>query len=295
MASVFRRQILVVRVLSFAAIFAAFTAVAVGSPRAAETVDLELILAVDVSGSIDEEEAQLQRQGYADALSDPLVIGAITSGMLGRVALTYVEWAAFGHYRTVVDWSLIDGDESAKDFVRRLVTIPVVTARRTSISSAIENSLPMFEANEFEGIRRVIDISGDGANNYGRFVNEARDDAVAAGITINGLPIINDRPSRFGWRTIPNLDLYYEHCVVGGPGAFIVVAENFQAFATAVRRKLILEIARTGPNGGSATEKQGNTLFAGTGTNDLHLIAEREIPACDVGEQRWRKFIGDRF
>ena len=283
------------RMLSCAVVLATLATAAMSPPRAAEMVDLELILAVDVSGSIDDEEAQLQRQGYADALSDPLVVAAVTSGMLGRIALTYVEWAAFGHYRTVVDWSLIDGKDSAEDFVRRLVAMPVVTARRTSISGAIENSLPIFNANDFDGIRRVIDISGDGANNYGRFVNEARDDAIAAGITINGLPIINDRPSRFGWRSIPNLDLYYEHCVVGGPGAFIVVAENFQAFATAVRRKLILEIAGAGRSRRSTFGVRGDPSPTVSGANNLQLIAEREIPACDVGEQRWREFIGDRF
>ena len=284
-----------IRVTFVAAFLTVIATVAIDTPRAAESVDLELILAVDVSGSIDEEEAQLQRQGYADALSDPLVIAAVKSGMLGRMALTYVEWAALGHYRAVVDWSLIDGRESAEEFVRRLITMPVVTARRTSISSAIEFSLPMFDANEFDGMRRVIDISGDGANNYGRFVNEARDEAVAAGITINGLPIVNDRPSRFGWRSIPNLDLYYEHCVVGGPGAFIVVAESFQAFATAVRRKLILEIADASLGGRSSARFQEDSATAGSGASDLHLIAGREIPACDVGEQRWREFIGDRF
>lgn len=274
---------------------AALVAIPIDSPRAAESVDLELILAIDVSGSVDEEEAQLQRQGYADALTDPLVISTITSGMRGRMALTYVEWAAFGHFRSIVEWSLIKDKESAEDFVRRLMTIPIVTARRTSISGAIDNSRPMFEANEFDGTRRVIDISGDGANNFGRLVNEARDDAIAAGITINGLPIVNDRPSRFGWRGISNLDLYYEHCVVGGPGSFIVVAENFRAFATAVRRKLILEIAGMSPNnlqnGKISLPSRSRRIAA----NGIRLVAEDVVPPCNIGEQRWRDYFGDRF
>ena len=274
---------------------AALVAIAIDAPRAAESVDLELILAIDVSGSVDEEEAQLQRQGYADALTDRLVISTITSGMLGRIALTYVEWAAFGHFRSIVDWSLIKDKESAEDFVRRLMTIPIVTARRTSISGAIDNSLPMFGANEFDGTRRVIDISGDGANNFGRLVNEARDDAIAVGITINGLPIVNDRPSRFDWRGISNLDLYYEHCVVGGLGSFIVVAENFRAFATAVRRKLILEIAGMSPNDLQNAKNRLPSRSRRIAANGMRLVAEDVVPSCNIGEQRWRDFFGDRF
>ncbi len=237
-------------------------------PAASEPVDLELVLAVDVSGSVDPEEARLQRDGYVAALSDPDVIRAIRQGMLGRIAVTYVEWAGAETAYTVVEWGLIKDDESARDFANKIANAPLQTALWTSISNAIEYALPRFKNNGFEGTRRVIDISGDGPNNQGGLVTQRRDLAVAAGITINGLPIVNDRASPFGWPALPNLDLYYANCVIGGPGAFYVVANSFKDFARAVRKKLILEIAKGSPH------------------ERLFRAAARTPPPCDIGERR---------
>jgi hypothetical protein len=213
-------------------------------------VDLELVLAVDVSGSVDEEEAALQREGYVAALTDERVIAAIASGPLGRIALTYVEWAGEDYQRPVVGWTLIDGRDSAHAVAGALAIAPIVTARWTSISTALDDAAARFNDNGFEGVRRVIDISGDGINNRGRSVVAARDAAVAAGITVNGLPILNDRPNPWGGPPPIDLDSYYEHFVIGGPGAFIIVARDYGDFAAAILSKLIREIAGDLPAAG---------------------------------------------
>jgi hypothetical protein len=229
-------------------LLAAFTG-APGLAVAAEDVpvDLELVLAVDISGSVDEVEAVLQREGYMAALRHPQVIEAIESGMFGRIAVSYVEWGGDHYQRTMLDWTLIDSGQSAFAFADALGEAPLATAHWTSLSTAIDYAVPMFNDNGFEGFRRVIDISGDGYNNRGRPVEWARDEAVAAGITINGLPIVNDRPNPWGGRPPVDLDRYYEQKVIGGPGAFIVVAENYTSFASAVLSKLLLEIAGDTP------------------------------------------------
>ncbi|HET8727156.1 MAG TPA: DUF1194 domain-containing protein [Alphaproteobacteria bacterium] len=212
-------------------------------------VDLELVLAVDVSGSIDDFEARQQREGYLAAIVHPDVLDAIAGGYLRRIALTYVEWSGPGQQRTVVEWRLIDGQESAESFAAALAEAPLSPMLYTSISEAVAYAGGLFDGNGFDGARRVIDISGDGPNNSGQTVAAARAAALAAGITINGLPIMNDRAQPFGLPT-PNqlrLDRYYEESVIGGPGAFIVVAENFEAFRAAILQKLILEIAGAVP------------------------------------------------
>jgi hypothetical protein len=206
-------------------------------------VDLELVLAVDISGSVDEVEARLQREGYVAALRHPHVIEAIQSGMFGRIAVAYVEWAGDHYQRTMLEWTVIEDPASAADFADALAESPLLTAHWTSLSAAIDYAVPLFEDNGFKGFRRVIDISGDGYNNRGRPVEWVRDEAVAAGITINGLPIVNDRPNPWGGRPPADLDLYYEERVIGGPGAFMVVAEDYTAFASAILSKLLLEIA----------------------------------------------------
>ena len=244
--------------------FAAPAALAADAP-----VDLELVLAVDVSLSIDVAEADLQREGYIRAFRDPEVIRAVRSGILGRIAVTYVEWAGLHQRRVVVGWTLVDGNETAEGFASALELSAPGSARRTSISGAIDYALPLFAGNGFEGTRRVIDVSGDGPNNAGDLVNAARDRAVAAGLTVNGLPILDDSSGFYAWYNIPNLDLYYRDCVIGGPGAFMVVAEDFRDFARAVRRKLILEIAGLPPR-----------LTAAQFSRE-----ERASPPCDIGER----------
>lgn len=264
-------------------VLALVVAAAAGVPApapAAVGVDLELILGIDVSGSIDDEEARLQRQGYIRAFRDARVVNAIRQGRLGRIAVFYFEWAGFGHNKPVVDWTVVHDEASAESVAARLEAAPIETARRTSISGAIDFAAPLFDFNAFDAKRRVIDISGDGPNNWGRDVTLARDAAVARGITINGLPIINGNPTRFGWpgEYTGDLDLYYQDCVIGGPLAFVVVANGFADFAAAVRRKLILEIAGLTPPSPAR----------------LWPAATRASPACDSGERRWRNLDGVR-
>ncbi len=227
------------------------------TPGHAEEVDLELVLAVDISGSIDIEEAQLQRDGYAQAMQHPRILEAIAQGRLGRIAVAYVEWAGDHHQQVVVDWRVVAGADDAAAFAAALSEAPVRTEMWTSISAAIDFSAGLFVDNGYEGERRVIDVSGDGYNNRGRWVPDARDDALDAGIVINGLPIINDRLSPWGTAPPPDLDEYYREFVIGGPGAFIVVAHSFLDFARAVRNKLLREISGS-PSGPVIAYRQRN-------------------------------------
>ncbi|MEE2760308.1 MAG: DUF1194 domain-containing protein, partial [Pseudomonadota bacterium] len=185
-------------------------------------VDLELVLAVDVSGSVDFQEASLQREGYVKAIGSPEFAKAVAAGVLGRIAITYIEWAGEGVQDSILGWRIIDGTESARAFAKALASAPISTGPWTSISDAITFAVPLLEGNAFQGTRRVIDISGDGPNNVGSLVTEARAATIAKGITINGLPIINDRLQPSGRPQIKDLDRYYAACVIGGPGAFLV-------------------------------------------------------------------------
>lgn len=207
----------------------------------AEEVDLELILAIDVSGSMEYREALIQRRGYVEALRHPDVVRAITSGIVGRVAVTVVEWAGTGLQTNPVPWTIVDDQASADRLSAAVAALPLVQRRGTSISSSLLFASRLFDDNGFEGIRRVIDVSGDGPNNMGVSVTFVRDLVLADGIIINGLPIMIS-PSSMGLSPF-GLDVYYEDCVIGGPGAFIVPVESADQFAEAIRRKLILEIA----------------------------------------------------
>ena len=195
-------------------------------------VDLELVLAADVSQSMDSTELKIQRDGYSSALSDPSFIRAVQAGMLGRIAVTYVEWAGAERQNVVVNWQVIDSIQSARDFALQVNASARDPARGTSISGALNFGLRMIESNDFEGLRKVIDISGDGPNNDGRYVLLARADAAADGVVVNGLPIIVPGAGVFG-----NLDDYYADCVITGPGAFSLPAYGIEAFALAIRRK----------------------------------------------------------
>jgi hypothetical protein len=248
-------------------------------------VDLELVLAVDVSGSIDGEEMQLQRDGYVAAISSPEVVRAVTRGVLGRIALAYVEWSGYEDRRLVVDWALVKDQATASGFAQRLAAAPVRGGVATSISGAIDFALPMFGRNGYEGTRRVIDVSGDGPNNAGPLVTDARQRAIDAGVVINGLPILNDRPNRLNFPNLEDLDRYYEGCVIAGDGAFVIVAGNFQAFGEAIRRKLILEIADRRPTKGPHR--------AARNSNRLHWPAATTAvyeKGCDIGERQLREF-----
>lgn len=219
-----------------------FLAAILAAPARGQPVDLELVIAVDISRSIDDEEAKLQRDGYIAALTNPRVINAIRSGPVGAIAIAYVEWAGVQYQHTIVPWTRVADAKSAESFATQITAAPRIAANWTAISGAIDFSLRLFDENPYKGARRVIDISGDGRNNSGRPVQDARDEAVKAGITINGLPIINDRPN-FSYPPERDLDLYYERNVIGGPGAFVKPAESFEAFGAAILAKLIREIA----------------------------------------------------
>jgi hypothetical protein len=208
----------------------------------AEPVDMLLVLAVDVSRSIDEDEARLQREGYRAGVCDGRVVEAITRGMLGAIGVAYVEWAGFEYQRLALPWQRIAGQADANLWAAKLAEAPRASLSWTSISGGIDFSRRVLAEAPFEATRRVIDVSGDGVNNSGRSVERARDEAVADGVIINGLPIINDRPT-FGRAPPIPLDQYFQQSVIGGFGSFMVVAEDFEAFGTAVRRKLIREIA----------------------------------------------------
>lgn len=215
--------------------------------HAGNDVDLLLVLAADVSRSIDAAKFQLQREGYAAAISDPGVLDMIRSGKNGRIGLTFVEWSGVGAQHVVIDWTTVGDAASAKDFGDRLIEAPRSFADRTSISGAIEFAMGQFAQAPFESARRTIDISGDGTNNAGRDVGALRDEAVAKGVTINGLVILSDNP--MSWNpdhTNPpgGLDNYYRNNVIGGPGAFVMVAQNFNSFGQAIINKMIAEVAQ---------------------------------------------------
>ncbi|WP_181708460.1 DUF1194 domain-containing protein [Chthonobacter rhizosphaerae] len=215
---------------------------AVEHPAAAEEVDLELVLAADGSGSIDDDELALQRRGYADAIMSREVLDAIQAGLTGRIAVAYVEWGGPTSQHVIVDWSVVSDEASAKVFADKLVTRPRAAYGYNSISAAIDFSVYLIENNAYEGLKAVIDVSGDGPNIGGRPVQVSRDEAVAKGVTINGLVI--QRPGGMVRRVNGEpLSAHYERDVIGGPGAFVVVADETTSFPEAVRRKMVLEIA----------------------------------------------------
>ncbi len=223
------------RVLILASLFLAWPAWA-----APIEVDLELALMVDVSRSMTEQELDIQRKGYAEALQSDVVFDAVQSGMLQRVAITYVEWA--GAQDTVIDWTLVENRADLDAFAETLRQRMTPGRRHTSISGALDYGVRSIGQNGFEGLRKVIDISGDGPNNLGRRVTAARDAAVGAGVIVNGLPLMTGEGQGNRWH-LDDLDIYYQTCVVGGPGAFVVPVTAWEDFAEAVRRKLVLEIA----------------------------------------------------
>jgi hypothetical protein len=236
-------------------------------------VDLELVLAVDISLSMDSEEQRLQRDGHVEAIRHPEVIAAIRDGLHGRIALTYMQWAGSASQEVLVSWSLIDGTDSAEAFAERLAAVPLRRARRTSISSALHFAHGLFDGSGFRGLRRVVDVSGDGANNQGIPVPDARDRLVEQGIVINGLAIMISRPGLEDFFHLVNLEEYFEDCVIGGPGAFVMRITDQNQFAAAIRSKMILEIADSTPR---VTPAGG------------HVV--REPVDCLIGEKRWMRW-----
>ena len=216
----------------------------------AQNTDLLLVLAADVSRSIDEGEFELQRKGYAAALTDPRVLAAIRGGTTGTIAVCFVEWSGAGEQMVVADWTVIHDDEDADALAAAILAAPRSFVGRTSISGAIDFAMERFTAAKPHSNRRIIDISSDGTNNSGRPVTEARDQALAEGVTINGLAIINDRPNPgYAFHTQPpgGLPEWYRQNVIGGPGAFLRVVEDFRSFADAMTNKLVSEIVTLAP------------------------------------------------
>ncbi|WP_248880708.1 DUF1194 domain-containing protein [Bradyrhizobium japonicum] len=216
--------------------------------HSALSVNVELVIAVDVSYSMDMDELAVQREGYARAIVSKDFLQALRARPASKVALTYFEWSMSGDERIIIPWRVIDGPESADAVAAEIMKAPIRRGSSTSISGAINFAVRLFEENPYRGSRRVIDISGDGPNNDGDPVTGARDAAVEKGIIINGLPIMVKEPS-FATTDIENLDLYYEDCVIGGPGAFIMTIKDREKFQEAIRTKLVLEVAGLTPEG----------------------------------------------
>ena len=245
------------------------------SAAAAQTVvDLELVLAVDVSGSMDQQEQALQRRGYVEAFAHPEVVDAIRSGPYGRIAVTYVEWAGPTSQATVLSWTLVEDAASAGDFAAGLAEAPMSRFRGTSISGALTFAASLFQDNGYEGLRRAVDVSGDGANNAGAPVTPIRDEVVAAGIVVNGLPITLG-PSLQTAVGAPDLAAYYRDCVIGGPGAFVIAVTEPSQLFEAIRRKLVLEIAGLPPRvvSAAATTRSAGDCLVG---ERLRRLWERE-------------------
>ncbi len=243
------------------------------SAQAETEVDLALVLAVDVSNSMEDDEQKLQRGGFVAAFQSPDVYKAINSGALGRIAIMYVEWAGASYQRIIVPWTLIEQPSDALTFSARLADAPIHSAEYTSVSGAIDFSVRQLRESGFVAGRRAIDISGDGANNQGRIVSTARDDALAQGITINGLPIMLKRPD-YVW-DLENLDLYYRDCVIGGPGSFMIPVWKQSQFVPTIREKIIREIA---------DQSQPHSMFQPTQAGPL--------TNCLAGERRIRSRTG---
>jgi Protein of unknown function (DUF1194) len=235
----------------------------------AQSVDVELILAVDVSYSMDMDELAIQREGYAQAIQSKEFLQALKAGPNGRIAVTYFEWAASTDQKIIIPWRLIEGPESADAVAGEIMKTPIRRASRTSISGAIGFAMPLFDEDPYHGLRRVIDISGDGPNNNGTPVTLARDAALEKGIVINGLPIMVKEPS-YSTMDIDNLDYYYEDCVVGGPGSFVIAIKDREKFKEAIRTKLLMEVAGRAPE------------------HPVVRVADKEPRVnCMIGEKIW--------
>jgi len=241
-------------------------------------VDVELVLAVDISYSMDYDELLLQREGYTLAIASEQFLDAMRRGPIGKIAVTYIEWAGASEQQVIIPWHVIDGPASADEFAVKLKSAPVRRAYRTSVSEALKFSAAQFGAS-YKGLRRVIDISGDGTNNQGDLVEPTRDDIVRKGITINGLPILLKSPLA-SMIDLPELDIYYQDCVIGGPGAFLVAVRERHQFADAIRNKLLLEVAGVRPHGIPMPQEL------------VEPVQNKRRVSCTIGEQMWQNRWG---
>jgi hypothetical protein len=247
-----------------------------GPVQAQERVDIELVLAVDVSLSMSPQELEIQRHGYAAALTDERVIQAIADGAYGKIAVTYFEWAGITSQHLIVPWTVIASRADAERVAEQLGANPPNSARRTSISGALEFGADLFAESQFRGMKRVIDISGDGPNNQGAPIVLARDAVVAQGIVINGLPLMTGGGFTSVY-DVKDLDKYYSNCVIGGPGSFMIPVNDWEQFPEAVRRKLVLELA-------------DNFQPPARTNDDFPVILAQDVRSydCMIGEKMWR-------
>ena len=237
-------------------------------------VDVELVLAADVSFSMGKDKLAIRREGYAQAIVSKEFLEALKTGPNGKLAITYVEWAASDYQKVIVPWRVIDGPEAAAAVAAEIMKGPAVLQSRTSISAAISFAMSLFDQNPYRGSRRVIDISGDGPNNSGEHVEAARDAALAKGITINGLPMMLGEPSRTDV-DIENLEIYYEDCVTGGPGSFVMTVKDREKLKEAIRTMLVSEVTGVAP-------ERPNSSPAGK---------EKRI-SCSIGEEMHQRVWG---
>jgi hypothetical protein len=244
----------------------------------AEPVDIELVLAVDVSLSMSPAELEIQRQGYVAALTHDKVLQAISEGVHGKIAVTYFEWAGSTSHNIIVPWTTIASRKDAEQIARQLSALPPNSARRTSISSALEFGADLFAESQFRGTKRVIDISGDGPNNQGPPVDVVRDKVTAQGVTINGLPLMTNGGLSSAY-DVDHLDKYYTDCVIGGPGAFMVPVNDWSQFPEAIRRKLVLELAGPSSRQWAEEEAQHPPVVKVQATSPYD---------CLVGEKLWQ-------
>jgi hypothetical protein len=251
---------------------------AAGVAQAAEQVDLELVITTDVSYSVDDMEARMQREGAVTAFRSPEVVEAIKAGSLGKIAVAYIDFSNANASRIVVDWQVVHDKASAEAFADAIAIARKTDGVQTSIASGIELAARMIEDNDYEGMKKVIDVSGDGPNNEGRRVDQVRDEVVAKGFIINGLPIVTEA-DKFDVYYLPDLDKYYAGCVIGGPGAFIQVANGFADLARALRRKLVLEISDASK---PAPDPKLVKVGAARQRAPAPVVYER---GCDIGER----------
>lgn len=256
----------------------ALSCAATAAPAQPIEVDVELALMVDVSRSMSPAELEIQRRGYAEALTSDDVLGAIQSGLLGRVAISYIEWAGEESHRIIVDWQILETRQDARAIADTLTRRFSSGMRRTSISGALRFAAASIEANSYAGLRRVIDVSGDGPNNQGPPVLRERNAVLSQGIVINGLPLMTRDGIGAAWH-LDDLDLYYRNCVIGGPGAFVIPVLTWTDFAGAVRRKLVLELAGTPPPAPAASQ--------------IIRVQQGGGFDCLIGEKIWRQYQGD--
>jgi hypothetical protein len=270
----------IARLIAPALLAAALSIPASAVPRLADTrsdaipVDVELVIAVDVSYSMDPDEQKLQREGYVQALTSREFLHALHEGAHGKIAVTYFEWAGQFDQKIIMPWRLIDGPEAADAVANEIASAPYRRASRTSISGGLLFGAKLFDTSGYRGTRRVIDVSGDGANNAGELIVPVRDGVLAQNITINGLPIMLKRPNP-NTMDIEDLDIYYEDCVIGGPGAFVVSIHNTAQFIDATRTKLVLEVAGRQPE-----------------PRVIPASAEKPRISCTIGEQLWQNRWG---